>query len=235
MVSTRFRAWPYQHPISALLWGHSDQCGSSLVSHLPRTLALSGPQFASRQGYLFSSCPYFPNLLYEMFYFLNNDDDEIVILQYCCSVNVSRVPGIVHALSFLFVTAALWRKSVYLHFTDHETDSERFRSPKLVPFPALDPNVCFPTECVWRTSSPASLWSAWLALKFLWNESESSALTYPGLPGPCATTPSGIRGPGYFCPSPTPEMGWEALSASLVPTHGSHFCPWCFTPRYPIP
>lgn len=35
MVSMRFRAWPYQHPISALLQGQSDQCGSSSVSHLP--------------------------------------------------------------------------------------------------------------------------------------------------------------------------------------------------------
>lgn len=101
----RFRACPCQHPICAWLWGHSDQCGSSSVPFAPSSWSIcwpsAGPRFASRQGYLFSSCPYFPSLLYKMFHLLNSHDDEIVILQYCCLVNVCFMPGIVHALSFL--------------------------------------------------------------------------------------------------------------------------------------
>lgn len=82
--------------------GYSDQYGSSLVSHLP----LSGGSYVDlwlvlgpRQ--VKAVCSHVAHISpTKYFYFLSNDDDEIVILQYGYSLSICCVPGIVHALSF---------------------------------------------------------------------------------------------------------------------------------------
>lgn len=74
-----------------------------------------------------------------------------------------------------------------------------------------------------------------------WNFDEtanqrSSALTYRGLLQPYSAPPSGGWEPWLLLsPSPAPEMEWEVVSTSLVPTYTVNFCPWYLAALCPMP